>query len=104
MIFADVYKRQPVFRAALRQLFQQALCPQAVSYTHLQGQRCPADEHIEQGRDHAVAGVFGHRLHSGPGHTLSLIHISYPLPDAVPPTAEQVRRAEELLEVAKYPG
>ena len=30
--------------------------------------------------------------------------IPYPLPDAVPPTAEQVKRAEELLEVSKYPG
>ena len=44
-----------------------------------------------------------------PYHTLGLfkwqkLGISYPLPDAVPPTAEQVRRAEELLEVAKYPG
>ena len=28
----------------------------------------------------------------------------YPLPDAVPPTAEQVKRAEELLEVNRYPG
>ena len=44
-----------------------------------------------------------------PYHTLGLfkwqkLGISYPLPDAVPPTAEQVRRAEELLEVAQYPG
>ena len=44
-----------------------------------------------------------------PYHTLGLfkwqkLGISYPLPDDVPPTAEQVRRAEELLEVAKYPG
>ena len=44
-----------------------------------------------------------------PYHTLGLfkwqkLGISYPLPDAVPPTAEQVRRAEELLEVAKYTG
>ena len=44
-----------------------------------------------------------------PYHTLGLfkwqkLGISYPLPDAVPPTAEQVRRAEELLEVAKYPA
>ena len=44
-----------------------------------------------------------------PYHTLGLfkwqkLGISYPLPDAVPPTAEQIRRAEELLEVAKYPG
>ena len=30
--------------------------------------------------------------------------IPYPLPDAVPPTAEQVKRAEELLEVSRYPG
>ena len=42
-----------------------------------------------------------------PYHTLGLfkwqkLGISYPLPDAVPPTAEQVKRAEELLEVAKY--
>ena len=28
--------------------------------------------------------------------------IPYPLPDAVPPTAEQVKRAEELLETARY--
>ena len=39
-----------------------------------------------------------------PYHTLGLfkwqkLGIPYPLPDAVPPTAEQVRRAEELLEV-----
>ena len=44
-----------------------------------------------------------------PYHTLGLfkwekLNIPYPLPDAVPPTAEQVKRAEELLEVAKYPG
>ena len=44
-----------------------------------------------------------------PYHTLGLfkwqkLGIPYPLPDAVPPTAEQVRRAEELLEVHKYPG
>ncbi|MEF2895182.1 MAG: pyruvate formate lyase 1-activating protein, partial [Faecalibacterium sp.] len=44
-----------------------------------------------------------------PYHTLGLfkwqkLGISYPLPDAVPPTAEQVRRAEELLEVSRYPG
>ncbi len=44
-----------------------------------------------------------------PYHTLGLfkwqkLGIPYPLPDAVPPTAEQVRRAEELLEVSKYPG
>ena len=44
-----------------------------------------------------------------PYHTLGLfkwqkLGISYPLPDAVPPTAEQGRRAEELLEVAKYTG
>ena len=44
-----------------------------------------------------------------PYHTLGLfkwqkLGITYPLPDAVPPTAEQVRRAEELLEVHKYPG
>ncbi len=43
-----------------------------------------------------------------PYHTLGLfkwqkLGIPYPLPDAVPPTAEQVKRAEELLEVAKYP-
>lgn len=42
-----------------------------------------------------------------PYHTLGLfkwqkLGISYPLPDAVPPTAEQVKRAEELLEVDKY--
>ena len=44
-----------------------------------------------------------------PYHTLGLfkwqkLGISYPLPDAVPPTAEQVKRAEELLEVSRYPG
>ena len=44
-----------------------------------------------------------------PYHTLGLfkwqkLGIPYPLPDTVPPTAEQVRRAEELLEVHKYPG
>ena len=42
-------------------------------------------------------------------HTLGLfkwqkLGIPYPLPDAVPPTAEQVKRAEELLEVSRYPG
>ena len=42
-----------------------------------------------------------------PYHTLGLfkwqkLGIPYPLPDAVPPTAEQVKRAEELLEVSKY--
>ena len=44
-----------------------------------------------------------------PYHTLGLfkwqkLGIPYPLPDAVPPTAEQVRQAEELLEVHKYSG
>ena len=45
-----------------------------------------------------------------PYHTLGLfkwqkLGISYPLPDAVNrPTAEQVKRAEELLEVSRYPG
>ena len=44
-----------------------------------------------------------------PYHTLGLfkwekLGIPYPLPDAVPPTAEQVRRAEELLRVNEYPG
>ena len=44
-----------------------------------------------------------------PYHTLGLfkwqkLGIPYPLPDAVPPTAEQVKRAEELLEVSKYTG
>ena len=44
-----------------------------------------------------------------PYHTLGLfkwqkLGIPYPLPDAVPPTAEQVKRAEELLEVQNYPG
>ena len=44
-----------------------------------------------------------------PYHTLGLfkwqkLGILYPLPDAVPPTAEQVKRAEELLEVSKYTG
>lgn len=43
-----------------------------------------------------------------PYHTLGLfkwkkLGINYPLPDAVPPTAEQVRRAEELLRVDQYP-
>ena len=31
-------------------------------------------------------------------------HETPPRPDAVPPTAEQVKRAEELLEVSKYTG
>ena len=44
-----------------------------------------------------------------PYHTLGLfkwqkLGIPYLLPDAVPPTAEQVKRAEELLEVSKYTG
>ena len=44
-----------------------------------------------------------------PYHTLGLfkwqkLGIPYPLPDAVPPTAEQVKRAEDLLEVSRYPG
>ena len=44
-----------------------------------------------------------------PYHTLGLfkwqkLNIPYPLPDAVPPTAEQLARAEELLEVRRYPG
>lgn len=44
-----------------------------------------------------------------PYHTLGLfkwqkLGIAYPLPDAVPPTPEQLRRAEELLETGKYPG
>ena len=44
-----------------------------------------------------------------PYHTLGLfkwqkLGIPYPLPDAVPPTAEQVQRAEQLLEVDRYPG
>ena len=44
-----------------------------------------------------------------PYHTLGLfkwqkLGIPYPLSDAVPPTAEQVQRAEELLEVSRYPG
>lgn len=43
-----------------------------------------------------------------PYHTLGLfkwqkLGINYPLPDAVPPTAEQVQRAEELLRVDQYP-
>ena len=42
-----------------------------------------------------------------PYHALGLfkwqkLGIPYPLPDAVPPTAEQVKRAEELLETARY--
>ena len=48
-------------------------------------------------------------IHFLPYHTLGLfkwqkLGIPYPLPDAVPPTAEQVKRAEELLEVNRYPG
>ena len=44
-----------------------------------------------------------------PYHTMGrskydALGIPYPLPDAVPPTAEQVKRAEELLEVSRYPG
>ena len=44
-----------------------------------------------------------------PYHTLGLfkwqkLNIPYPLPDAVPPTAEQLARAEEQLEVRRYPG
>lgn len=44
-----------------------------------------------------------------PYHTLGLfkwekLGIPYPLPDAIPPTAEQVERAEELLRVSEYPG
>ena len=44
-----------------------------------------------------------------PYHTLGLfkwqkLGIHYPLPEAVPPTAEQVQRAEALLEVSRYPG
>ena len=44
-----------------------------------------------------------------PYHTLGLfkwqkLGIPYPLPEAVPPTAEQVQRAEALLEVHRWPG
>ena len=44
-----------------------------------------------------------------PYHTLGLfkwqkLGIPYPLPDAVSPTPEQVKRAEELLQVQRYPG
>lgn len=44
-----------------------------------------------------------------PYHTLGLfkwqkLGISYPLPDAVSPTADEIRRAEELLQVSRYPG
>ena len=35
-----------------------------------QRQRCPADEHIQQRRNDAVAGIFGHRFHGGLGHAL----------------------------------
>ena len=35
-----------------------------------QRQRCPADEHIQQRRNHTVAGIFGHRFHRGLGHAL----------------------------------
>ena len=35
-----------------------------------QRQRCPADEHIQQRRNDAVAGIFGHRFHRSFGHTL----------------------------------
>lgn len=44
-----------------------------------------------------------------PYHTLGLfkwqkLGIPYPLPDAVAPTAEQIQRAEELLQVDRYTG
>jgi len=44
-----------------------------------------------------------------PYHTLGLfkwqkLGIPYPLPDAVPPTEEQVKRAEQLLRVGEYKG
>jgi len=44
-----------------------------------------------------------------PYHTLGLfkwekLGIAYPLPEAVPPTAEEVARAERLLRVTSYPG
>lgn len=44
-----------------------------------------------------------------PYHTLGLfkwkqLGIPYPLEDAVPPTPDQVRRAEQLLHTADYPG
>ena len=35
-----------------------------------EGQRGPADQHIEQRRNDTVAGVFGHRLHGGFRHAL----------------------------------
>ena len=35
-----------------------------------QRQRCPADEHIQQRRNDAVAGIFGHRFHRSLGHAL----------------------------------
>ena len=58
-----------------------------------QGQRCPADDHIEQGRDHAVAGVFGHRFHSGSGHPLQCQILGVPPHDAAdrPAGSRQVR-------------
>ena len=68
-----------------------------------------SDAHLEGLRAylHTIRNI--QRVELLPYHTLGLfkwqkLNIPYPLPDAVPPTAEQVRRAEDLLEVRRYPG